>query len=415
MRRLRGLAAGALLAIGASVAVGAEPSDADVAAAHAAAIVIDAHVDLPPEFATEKADPGVDGKSQLDLPKLERGGVDAASLAVFAWQQTRTPEQDAIAVATGQQKLAAIRRAVDWYPSRMALALTPDDVVRLEREGKRAAIVSVLNGTVLGAKAELLDQYYDSGLRQLGFTHASHNYLADSSRPLAKNGDAEVLWDGLSPLGRELVPRLNRLGVIIDVSQLSSKALEQVIALSAAPVIASHSGVRAMINEARNLSDDEIKRIARGGGVVHVVAFSAYLKRPPESYYAAVAELRARAGVPDDAALARLPDAQRNAFQGEFFGLMRSLPKASVADLVDQIEHVVKLVGVDHVGIGTDFEHGGGVVGFMNEAEAPSVTRELLRRGYDASDIAKIWGGNYLRVWREVERVSAAQARKAAA
>ncbi len=398
-----GLLAGLLMITGAARA--AEPTDAQVAAAHAAAIVIDGHVDLPAGFATEKNDPGVDGKSQIDLPKLERGGVDVAVLAVFAWQQARTPEQDAIAVATGREKLAAIRRAADWYPSRLGIATRADEVAPLAAAGRRVAVISVLNATVLGSKAELLDEYYAAGLRQVGFTHASHNAYADSSRPLPKNGDGPTLWGGLSPLGRGLVPRLNDLGVIVDVSQLSTAALEQVLALSRAPVVASHSAVRARVDTARNLSDAEMKAIAARGGVINVVAFSSYLLAPPASFDRDVAALRAKYGVADDAAVARLPADRAAAYQGEYFGLMRALPKANVGHLVDAIDYAVKLVGIDHVGIATDFEHAGGVDGYRNEAEAPNVTREMLRRGYTSADVARVWGGNWLRVFREVERL----------
>jgi membrane dipeptidase len=395
------LLAGTLTLAGAAWA--AEPTDAEVAAVHAAAIVIDGHVDLPPGFATEKNDPGVDGKSQIDLPKMEKGGVDGVVLAVFAWQQARTPEQDAIAVATGREKLAAIRRVTEWYPSRIGLATRAEDLEKLAASGRRAAVISVLNATVLGGEGELLDEYYAAGLRQVGFTHASHNAYADSSRPLAKNGDGPTLWGGLSPLGRALVPRLNDRGVIIDVSQLSAAALVQVLALSRAPVVASHSAVRAQVDNARNLTDAELQSIAAKGGVVNVVAFSSYLLAPPATFERDVEALRAKYGVADDAAVARLPAERAAAYEGEYFGLVRALPKANVGHLVDAIDHAVKRVGVDHVGIATDFEHAGGVDGYRNESEAPNVTRELLRRGYGAADVAKLWGGNWLRVFREVE------------
>lgn len=381
------------------------PTEEQVRAAHTAALVIDAHCDLPPGFATEKNDPGVDGPSQLDLPKLERGGVDAVVLAVFAWQQARTPEQDAVAMATGREKLEAIRRAADRYPTRIAIARSADDVAKLAAAGRRAAVIGVLNATVLGAGAERLDEYYAAGMRQLGFVHAGHNAYADSSRPMARNGDAASLWGGLSPLGRSLVPRLNDLGVILDVSQLSSAALAEVLALSRAPVIASHSAVRSRVDVPRNLTDDEIRAIAARGGVVHVVAFSSYLRPPPQQHERDLAALRARYGVSTDADVARLPPERAAAYTKESIELVRALPRADVADLVDAIDHVARLVGVEHVGIATDFEHAGGVDGYRNEGEAPNVTRELLNRGYSAADVARIWGGNWLRVFREVERL----------
>ena len=388
------------------------PSEQQVAAVHKTVLALDAHVDLPAGFATEVADPGVDGKNQVDLPKMERGGVDAAVFAVFAWQQARTPEEDAKTMAIGADKLAAIRRMVEWYPSRIGLARTADEVVALNAAGRKAAIIGVLNGTVLGRNAERLDEYYAAGLRQFGFVHASHNYLADSSRPLAKNGDQATLWGGLSPLGRKLVPRLNDLGIIIDVSQLSMAAFEQTLKLTRAPVVASHSGVKALVDTARNLTDGEMRAVAAGGGVVHIVTFSAYLRGPTPEFTAKVATLREKYGAPDDAAVAKLPPERANAFQGEFFGLVRAEPKADVAQFVDSIDYAVKLIGVDHVGIGTDFEHGGGVDGFRNYGEAANVTRELLRRGYPEADIGKIWSGNWLRVFREVERLRKPDPRK---
>lgn len=398
-----------LCAAGVEAAAAAGPgaasaTDDPVVAAHAAALVVDAHCDLPPSFATEKNDPGVDGKSQVDLPKLERGGVDAVVLALFAWQKARTPEEDSIAIATGRDKLAAIRRAVEWYPGRIGLARSADELQALAAAGKRAAVVGVLNATVLGSRAELLDEYYAAGLRQLGFVHAGHNAYADSSRPQAKNGDGATLWGGLSPLGRAMVPRLNDLGVIIDVSQLTTEGLRQVLELSRAPVIASHSAVRARVDNPRNLSDAEMQAIAARGGVVHIVAFSSYLLPPTPEFERTLAALRAKYGVADDAGVARLDATRGAAYQGEYLGLLRGLPRADVGNLVDAIDYAVKRIGVEHVGIGTDFEHGGGVTGFANEGEAGNVTRELLRRGYSSADVARIWGGNWLRVFREVEK-----------
>lgn len=386
-------------------ALAIEPSDEQVASVQRAVLTLDQHLDLSAGFATEMADPGVDGQGQIDLPKMERGGLDAAVFTVFAWQQARNPAEDAKAMATGRDKLAAIRRMTEWYPSRIGLARSADEVEALHAAGRKAAIVGVLNATVLGPKAELLDEYYRAGMRQLGFVHASHNAYADSSRPLAKNGDAQTLWGGLSPLGRKVVRRLNDLGVIVDVSQLSSEALRQTLALSRAPVVASHSAVRAIVDNPRNLSDAEIRAIAGRGGVVGVVAFSSYLLAPPPVHAGEVAQLRDKYGAPDDAALARLTPERLQAYNAEYFALVRALPKANVGHLVDAIDYVVRLVGLAHVGISTDFEHAGGVDGYRNAGEAANVTRELLRRGYSVPDIARIWGGNWLRVFREVERL----------
>lgn len=390
---------------------GGVPEDAEAAAqaVHAAAIVIDGHLDLPADHVDPAWDGAADGRAQIDLPKMERGGLDAAVIALFAWQQADTPEEDAKAVATGRAKLEAVERMVARSPARIGLARSADELEAQAAAGRRAAVLSVLNATVLGRDAELLDAYYARGLRQVGFVHAGHNAFADSSRPMAKNGDAEIRWGGLSPRGRRLVGELNDLGVIVDVSQLSSAAQRETIALSRTPVVASHSAVRARVDAPRNLTDDELRLIARSGGpasaggVVNVVAFSAYLRTPPPDHAADLQRLRDKYQAPDDVALAKLPDAARNAYNAEYFALLRALPRATVSDLVDSIDHVVRIVGVEHVGIATDFEHAGGVVGFANAGEAPNVTRELLARGYTAPQIDRIWGGNWLRLWREIE------------
>ncbi len=375
---------------------------------HAGSLVLDAHVDLPASLVSGEAAADIDGMRQVDLPKMERGGVDAAVFTVFAWQKARSPEQDAVAVATGREKLAAFRRMVEEHGTRIGLARSADELEALVAAGRRAAVLGVLNASVLGPDAGLLQEYHAAGLRQLGFTHAGHNAYADSSRPQPGNGDPAERWGGLSPLGRALVPRLNDLGVLIDVSQISSASLAQVLAVSRAPVVASHSAVRARVDVPRNLADDEIRAIAGTGGVVCVVAFSSYLKPPPPAFAADVAALRSRFAAPDDAALTRLPADSRDAYQRAYLGLVRALPPATVADLVDAVEHVVRVAGVDHVGLSTDFEHQGGVEGYRSMADSPAVTRELLRRGWRDGDIAKVWGGNWLRAFRDAGRVARA-------
>jgi len=384
-------------------------AEADAGVVHAAAIVIDGHLDLPADHADPAWNGAADGRAQVDLPKMERGGVDAAVFSLFAWQQADTPEEDAKAVATGRAKLEAIERMVANDPARVGLARSADELEAHARAGRRSVLLSVLNATVLGREAELLTAYHLRGLRQVGFVHAGHNAFADSSRPMAKNGDAATRWGGLSPRGRRLVGELNDLGIIVDVSQLSSEAQRETIALSRAPVVASHSAVRARVDAPRNLTDDELRLIAQSGGaasqggVINVVAFSAYLRAAPAQHTIDLQRLRDKYQAPDDAAVAKLPEAARNAYNAEYFALLRALPRATVADLVDAIDHVVRIVGVGHVGIATDFEHAGGVAGFSNASEAPNVTRELLARGYTPAQIAQIWGGNWLRLWREVE------------
>ncbi|UAL11750.1 dipeptidase [Caulobacter segnis] len=379
----------------------------DALAVHKRALVLDSHADIPADFGQGAHDAANDGDTQVDLPKLERGQVDAAVLAVFTPQGPRTPEGYAKARAETDAKLAAIKAVAQRYPDRAQLALSAADVEAAAKAGRRALIVGFLNAYPFGPSLDPIDQYYAAGVRTFGFVHAGNNDYADSSRP---SGQPKVEWNGLSPLGKAAVPKLNRLGVIIDVSQLTPDGVSQVLALSKAPVIASHSGVKGVIDAPRNLSDAELDAIKAKDGVVQIVAFSSYLVKPGPDYVAAVAAVRQRYGLP--AAFVRaadgtetLPEDKRKPYHDESVALY---PKASVKDLVDSIDYAVKRIGVDHVGIASDFNHGGGVVGWSNEGEAANVTAELVRRGYSEADIDKLWGGNFLRVFRQVETVGAA-------
>jgi len=213
-----------------------------------------------------------------------------------------------------------------------------------------------------------IDEWYQRGVRIFGFVHAGHNAWADSSRPSKALGDGPQEHGGLSELGKKGVARLNELGVLIDVSQLSSPAFQQVLSLTKAPVVATHSGVKGIVDNSRNLSDDELALLQKNGGVIQIVAFSNYLRPLPQ-------------GTPADSA-----------------------PRGTVAQLVQSITYAVKKIGMDHVGIASDFNHGGGVLGWDNEGECQNVTAELLRAGYSERDIAKLWGGNFLRVWGEAQK-----------
>ncbi|WP_165225528.1 membrane dipeptidase [Aquisphaera insulae] len=372
--------------------------DADAARIHRKVLVIDGHVDIPLDYGAGKHAPDVDGDTQVDLPKLERGGVDAAVFSVFAKQRRRTPEGLARAKADAEVKLKAINEIAAKHPDRAGIALTAEDVGRLHEQGKVAVIVGFLNGQPIGADLSQIDRLYRAGVRTFGFVHAGNNDLADSSRPLGDDRPNE--HGGLSPLGRQAVERLNELGVIIDVSQLTRDAVLQTAKLSRAPVIASHSAVRALVDSPRNLTDAELDAIKSTRGVVHIVAFDYYLKSPRSGADAEIKRVLAKY----TADARDLTEAQEEAYHKEIYA---ALPKeATVAHLVDAIDYAVKRIGIDHVGISSDFNHGGGVIGWNSEAEAANVTRELVRRGYGEEQIAKLWGGNFLRVFRDVESVA---------
>lgn len=387
----------AALASGPVVAEAAD-LDARAKAIHDRVLVLDSHADVPNDFGLGPHDAGVDGDTQVDLPKLARGGVDTAVLAVFAPQGPRTPTGVAEARRLADAKLAAIRAVADRHPDKAVLALTPRDAVAARRAGRSAIVPGFLNAHALGGDLSAIDDFHRRGVRVFGFVHAGNNDFADSSRP---SGGQGAEHGGLSPLGREAVGRLNRLGVVIDVSQLTKAGTLQVVQLSRAPVIASHSGAAGVVDSPRNLTDEELDAIAARGGVVQIVAFKSYIRRPPADYADKVRIVRAKYGLP--ATYARPTDGseelaadKRTDYSHELGAL---LPDATVADLAASIDYAVKRIGVEHVGVSSDFNHGGGVEGWRNEGEALGVTRALVRLGYGESAIAKIWGGNFLRVW----------------
>jgi membrane dipeptidase len=327
-------------------------------------LAFDAHLDLPFDYQGGAED----GKSQFDLPKAARGQLKGGALAVWVPIGPRTPEGYAKGREDAEKKYQLIKAVAEDNPNRAAIAYTPDDVRRIAAQGKFAVVISMLDCYPLGSDLDQLDEWYKRGVRVLGYTQSGHNAWSDSSRPKDTMKDKPEEHGGLSDLGKKGVARLNELGVLIDVSQLSTSALKQVIDLSKAPVIATHSGIRALVDSPRNLTDEELELIKKNGGMLAVVAFGNYLRKRP------VVE----AGQP--------------------------VPPATVAQFVDSIVYAVKRLGIDHVGISSEFNHGGGVAGWQNESEGQNVTAELLRRGYSEPEIAKLWGGNFLRVWGEAQK-----------
>lgn len=384
----------ALLALGVAAfsAPALAQSDADI---HRKAVVIDAHVDVP---ATASVKPGttIDTGTQIDAAKLRAGGVDVIFPSVFVEQSVRTSEGYAAARREADAKLAAIAAISAQHADEFAFAVSADAIEAAVRQGKTAIVPSLLNAYVFGTDPEALKAFYDGGVRVVGLVHAGNNDFADSSRPHPRDKPNE--HGGLSAAGKRVVTLANDLGVLIDVSQLTTDGLVQTLELSRAPVIASHSGVAGVVPSPRNLTDAELDLIKAKDGVVGVVAFSSYLRQQTPEQQEAVRAVRAKYGAVNG--YEGLTPEQRAALARETAAIQT---RATVDDFVASIDYAVKRIGVDHVAISSDFNHGGGVTGFEHAGEAANVTAALVKAGYSQTDIEKLWGGNVLRVLRAAE------------
>ncbi|MSO72446.1 MAG: membrane dipeptidase [Rhodospirillaceae bacterium] len=373
-------------------------------------IAIDTHVDIPADFSTDAYDmmkPGPRGQL-VHLPTMISGGLDAPFLIVYVGQGERNTAGYARALADAFGKFAAIHKLTEQlYPDKIGLALTAADVRRIHASGRKVALIGVENGYPIGKDLRLLGQFYDYGARYFGLTHNGHNDLGDSAQPDQRRKEPAAEWNGISPLGKQVVARLNALGIMVDVSHSSDKATMDMIAASTAPVIASHSAAKGVNDHARNLSDAALEGIKRTGGVVQIVAFDPYLRPVPAAKTEAIATLNKEIGTDQPGSFQKLAPEQIKAFDARMAEIHGKWPRANVKDLVDHIDYAVKKIGIDYVGISSDFNGGGGIDGWSNAGETFNVTVELVRRGYSEEQIGKIWGGNLLRVMAATERHAA--------
>ncbi len=374
---------------------------------HDRVITIDTHVDIPFNFGTEAVDPGERGRFQNDIPKMEEGGLDAAFFIVYHGQGERTPEGYANAYERAMQKFDGVRRMTyELYPDRIELAYTADDVERIHAEGKLVALIGVENAYPIGEDLSIVADWYELGARYMSPTHNGHNQFGDAAVEVARLGDDGPEWGGLSPLGEELVDELNRVGIMVDVSHAAKSTMLDVVARSRAPIITSHSSIRAVADHPRNLDDEQLFAIRDNGGVAQTTALGSFVKVQPPERAQEIAALRERFEITSNADIQALSAEDRAGFDRGMAEIQERYPPASVADYIDHIDYVVDLIGVDYVGISSDFDGGGGVVGWNDSSETFNVTLEMVRRGYTEEEIRKIWGGNLLRVMRDVERVA---------
>jgi membrane dipeptidase len=397
----------------------ADPIVAKALAIHKRVISLDSHVDIAgANYATPALDPGApDTNLKCDLTKMEKGGLTGAFLAVFVAQGPLDDASFQRAYDQAIVKFEALQRLTQkMYPNRCAFATSPAAVLRIAKTGKRVIMTGVENGYPIGRDLGNVKKFYDLGARYITISHSSNNQLADSSTA------REPLNNGLSDLGKQVVAEMNRLGMMVDVSHISEKSFWDILAITKAPIIASHSGCRALCDSDRNLTDEQLEALAKNGGVIQTVALASYLKAEDPARRDAIAKLRAELGLPagggrgggraDAAGVTNVQGADYQKRMAQYRERLTEIdaryPTATLKDFVDHIDHAVKVAGIDHVGIGTDFDGGGGIPGFNDDTDVPNVTIELVRRGYSEAQIRKIWGENLLRVWGEVERVAAA-------
>ena len=396
-------------------------------AVHASVLSIDTHVDIAPANFTQTGPNYTQRlpRTQVDLVKMEEGGLGGAFLVVYVGQSPKLDAEGfASANAQALEKFDAIHRLTEELaPTRSEIAYTAADARRIHAAGKRVIFIGVENGFPIGADLTNVKKFFDRGGRYMSLAHNGHSQLSDSN-----TGERDGVWlhNGLSPLGRQVIVEMNRLGMMIDVSHPSKQSMLQTIAISKAPIIASHSGVRAICNHSRNMDDEQLQALKKNGGVIQLVAFNSYTKCDPArdlpreaARAAAMTDLRTEFGITatdrreQQAQIQALADEKRNAYLAKQEDITArrypSDPPATVKDFVNHIDYVVKLIGIDHVGISSDFDGGGGVDGWRNASESLNVTAELVRRGYSTDEIAKIWGGNLLRVMAEVEKAAAAK------
>lgn len=409
------VAAAVLLAVLSSAAFAADtfPPDGpkvskDVRAIHEKMVTLDTHLDTPanlpvPGFdITSRHDVKRDG-SQIDVPRMIEGGLDGGFWAVYTPQGPRTPEGERAARDAALLRAVAIHEMVAAHPQQFGMALVADDAARIAAQKKRIVFMSIENSYPLEADLSLLETFYKLGVRLAGPVHFANNELADSATD-PKGPE----WHGLSEKGKAFVAEANRLGIVLDASHASDDVLDQLIALSKTPVLLSHSGLKAVYNHPRNIDDERLKKLAASGGVIQINFLSSYLIDTPKipERQAALEELGKRLRKPHPT----LADREEMVAARAEIDRRWPVPRATFEDGFAHMLHAIQLVGIDHVGIGADFDGGGGVTGFDDARDYPKITARLLQAGYSVDDIQKVWSGNVLRVLRAAEAEAKAQA-----
>lgn len=389
---------------------------------HERVITIDTHADFNVANFTPERNYTQELTSQVTLPKMKRGGLDVVWLIVYTGQNELDAKGYETAYDNAMAKFNAIHDLVNEFaPEQIGLATTSEEVRKLDREGKMVAMIGVENGYSIGTDLSNVEKFYDLGARYMSLAHQGHSQLSDSN-----TGESDGVWlhNGLSELGKEVIKEMNRLGMMIDVSHPSKESIRQMLEISEAPLMASHSSARGLCDHSRNLDDEQLQWIKESGGVVQTVAFASYVDTDKQAAFNKEAQ-KIYAVVADEmdferlgwSAIRELSNADQEAYYQQYEKmqqtaapqieeLKKEVPPVDVSDFVDHIDYMVEKIGIKHVGISSDFDGGGGIEGWQDAAETFSVTLELVERGYSEEEIAMLWGENLLRVMDEVDAVA---------
>ena len=372
---------------------------------HQSLLTIDSHTDTPLRFSrrstdlSKRSDPRRRG-GKLDFPRMQEGGLDGVFFAVFVGQGPRTPEENEKVKREALMLFDSIHAVVDRSADLAAIALSADDLEAISQQGKKAVYIGIENGYPVGKDLSLVSRFYDLGARYITLCHTRNNDICDSSTD--RDGPEH---GGISDFGREVVREMNRLGIMIDVSHMSDEAFDDVVEVTKAPVIASHSNARVVCDNPRNLSDEMLLKLADNGGVIQLCLVSDYVAEMP-AYPERDSARKVLWAKYDN--WSEMDDSAKLALEQEYYDLNRKYPPnlATVSQFCDHIDHVVDLVGIDHVGFGSDYDGGAALEDCFDVTELPNITHELLIRGYSRADLQKFWSGNLQRVMKEVEKAA---------
>ena len=366
-------------------------------------LTLDSHIDIPFDYMINpEHDPGNDTDMQVDFQKMLEGNLDGGFFIVYVGQSELNKNGYKEAKKKAIIKFNAINQMVEKYPNKIVLVKSPEEVYEAKRDKKLFAAIGIENGYVIGEDIELLKYYYDLGARYMTLSHIGHNQISDSSLPKKSlNNDIEM-HGGLSNFGKITVKKMNELGMMIDISHVSDKSALQAIKLSHHPVIASHSGARSVADHPRNIPDNIIREIAKKGGVVQVVAFSSYVKVNKKRTESIINLRDSILTMTGDNNFIPEKHMKLIEYKNGMDKINKEFPLPGIDSFIDHIDHIVDLVGIDYVGISSDFGGGGGIEGWSNASQTFNITNSLLLRGYSKDEVNKIWSENFLRVWKNV-------------